>query len=228
VSSNSIPPYLRTTESTPLRQQTVSSTTENLAEAPTRSPAPVVGTHFPSCYKCSWENGPDNWIPLSGPFFFPAAFVARWKMRSHKNHWSLVRERIGPAGPATCCITRMATPEPARSEHLSQNPKAGAGFKPEPESPIAKPQSPERAQAQKRGTMSPRPPKWFLWDRIFHRATNAAGKTGRITGSTHFPSCYKCSWENGQDNWIQLSCPFSQLHLWHKIQLSGPFSQLHL
>ena len=24
-----------------------------------------VGTHFPSCYKCSWENGPDNWIQLT-------------------------------------------------------------------------------------------------------------------------------------------------------------------
>jgi hypothetical protein len=36
--------------------------------------------------------------------------------------------------------------------------------------------------------------KWNLWERIFHRATNAAGKSGRITGSfvgTHFPSCYK-------------------------------------
>ena len=40
-SSNSIPPYLRTTESTPFRQPTVSATTENLAEAPPRSPAPV-------------------------------------------------------------------------------------------------------------------------------------------------------------------------------------------
>jgi hypothetical protein len=30
-----------------------------------------VGTHFPSCYKCSWEIGPDNWI------------LARWKIRSH-------------------------------------------------------------------------------------------------------------------------------------------------
>jgi len=41
VSSNSIPPYLRTTESTPSRQQTVSATTANLAETPPRSPAPV-------------------------------------------------------------------------------------------------------------------------------------------------------------------------------------------
>ena len=32
---------IRTTESTPFRQQTVSDTTENLAEAPPRSPAPV-------------------------------------------------------------------------------------------------------------------------------------------------------------------------------------------
>ena len=23
-----------------------------------------VGTHFLSCYKCSWESGPDNWIQL--------------------------------------------------------------------------------------------------------------------------------------------------------------------
>jgi hypothetical protein len=52
-------------------------------------PPPPVGTHFPSCYKCSWEIGPDNWIQLSGPIIrpdFPAAFVARWKMRSQKNH----------------------------------------------------------------------------------------------------------------------------------------------
>jgi len=40
-SSNSIPPYLRTTESTPFRQPTVSAATENLAETPPRSPAPV-------------------------------------------------------------------------------------------------------------------------------------------------------------------------------------------
>jgi hypothetical protein len=26
-----------------------------------------VGTHFSSCYKCSWEIAPDNWIHLSGP-----------------------------------------------------------------------------------------------------------------------------------------------------------------
>jgi hypothetical protein len=26
-----------------------------------------VGTHFPPCYKCSREIGPDNWIKLSGP-----------------------------------------------------------------------------------------------------------------------------------------------------------------
>jgi hypothetical protein len=25
-----------------------------------------VGTHFPSCYKCSWEIGPDNWIQFDG------------------------------------------------------------------------------------------------------------------------------------------------------------------
>jgi hypothetical protein len=33
---NSIPPYLRTTESTPSRQPTVSATTANLAEDPPR------------------------------------------------------------------------------------------------------------------------------------------------------------------------------------------------
>jgi hypothetical protein len=39
--SNSIPPYLRTTESTSSRQPTVSATTANSAEAPPRSPAPM-------------------------------------------------------------------------------------------------------------------------------------------------------------------------------------------
>jgi hypothetical protein len=39
--SNSIPPYLRTTEPTSSRQPTVSAATANLAEAPPRSPAPV-------------------------------------------------------------------------------------------------------------------------------------------------------------------------------------------
>jgi hypothetical protein len=32
-------------------------------------PMVFVGTHFPSCYKCSWKIGPDNWIQLSGPIF---------------------------------------------------------------------------------------------------------------------------------------------------------------
>ena len=41
VSSNSIPPYLRTTESTPSRQPKVSATTPNSAGAPPRSPAQV-------------------------------------------------------------------------------------------------------------------------------------------------------------------------------------------
>jgi hypothetical protein len=44
-----------------------------------------------------------------------------------------------------------------------------------------------------------------------------AEKADAVTKSrnvgTHFPSCYKCSWENGPDNWIQLFCPISQLHL---------------
>jgi hypothetical protein len=31
--------------------------------------ARTVGTHFPSCYRCSREIGPDNWIQLSGPIF---------------------------------------------------------------------------------------------------------------------------------------------------------------
>ena len=40
------------------------------------------------------------------------------------------------------------------------------------------PEEPERRTAcAKRGTMSPRPPKWFLWERVF-------------------PSDYKCSREN--------------------------------
>ena len=39
--SNSIPPYLRTTESTSSRQPTVSATTASSAEAPPRSPAPM-------------------------------------------------------------------------------------------------------------------------------------------------------------------------------------------
>jgi hypothetical protein len=39
-------------------------------------------------------------------------------------------------------------------------------------------------------------------------ATNAVGKSGLITG------CYcKCSREIRQDNWIQLSCLISRLHL---------------
>ena len=64
---------------------------------------------------------------------FPAAFVARWKMRSHKNHWSWVRERIGQAGPATGWINRTwsLSPEPARPE----------SHEPDPESPSAEPQS---------------------------------------------------------------------------------------
>ena len=41
VSSNSIPPCLRTTEPTSFRQQTAPSTTANSAGAPPRSPAPV-------------------------------------------------------------------------------------------------------------------------------------------------------------------------------------------
>jgi hypothetical protein len=55
---------------------------------------------------------------------------------------------------------------------------------------------------------------------LFRRATNAAGKSGRITGAhghqhgfcgNAFPSCYKCSREIGPDNWIQLSGPISRL-----------------
>jgi hypothetical protein len=41
VSSNSIPPYLRTTEPISFRQPTAPSTTANSAGAPLRSPAPV-------------------------------------------------------------------------------------------------------------------------------------------------------------------------------------------
>jgi hypothetical protein len=37
--------------------------------------AASVETHFPSCYKCSREIGPDNWIQLSGPISsYPARF----------------------------------------------------------------------------------------------------------------------------------------------------------
>jgi hypothetical protein len=53
--------------------------------------------------------------------------------------------------------------------------------RPEPEEP--EPEEPERRTARaKRGTMSPRPPKWFLWERVF-------------------PSDYKCSREIEPDNW---------------------------
>jgi hypothetical protein len=33
-------------------------------EKPTATYMVFVGTHFSSCYKCSWEIGPDNWIPV--------------------------------------------------------------------------------------------------------------------------------------------------------------------
>jgi hypothetical protein len=39
----------------------------------------------------------------------------------------------------------------------------------------------------------------LLWKRIFHRATNAAGKSGRITGSSYparFPGCICSTMEN--------------------------------
>ena len=53
----------------------------------------------------------------------------------------------------------------------------------------------DRTACAKRGTMSPRPPTWFLWERVF-------------------PSDYKCIRENEQDNWsvvllvfLVASCP---------------------
>jgi hypothetical protein len=60
------------------------------------------------------------------------------------------------------------SPEPARPEP----------HEPEPESPIAEPQAQSRDHKENQ-----QPPTWFLWEHIFHRATNAAGKSGWITGS---------------------------------------------
>jgi hypothetical protein len=54
------------------------------------------------------------------------------------------------------------SPEPARPEPHEQ----------EPESPSAEPHAQSWEHKE-----SPRPPTWFLWERIFHRATNAAGKS---------------------------------------------------
>jgi hypothetical protein len=60
------------------------------------------------------------------------------------------------------------------------------------------PEEPERRTAcAKRGTMSPRPPKWFLWERVF-------------------PSDYKCSRENRAGQLASCPARFSRLH-----QLSG-------
>ena len=106
-----------------------------------------MGTHFPSCYKCSWENGPENAFPQ--------------KMY----HAHMVNVARGSEARATRARAR------------------------EPESPSAEPQAQSRDHKEK------------------------PTATHMVFVGTHFPSCYECSWENGPDNWIQLSGPFSQLHL---------------
>jgi hypothetical protein len=62
------------------------------------------GTHIPACYKCSREINPvikcsREINPVILPDF-PAAFVARWKMCSHKNHVDLGFETEGRIGSA--------------------------------------------------------------------------------------------------------------------------------
>jgi hypothetical protein len=44
-----------------------------------RSEVVIVGTHFPSWYKCSWEIGPDNWIGTH----FPSCYKSSWEIGPH-------------------------------------------------------------------------------------------------------------------------------------------------
>jgi hypothetical protein len=126
-------------------------------------------------HKCSWEIG-------------PAAFVARWKMRSHKNRRSWVRDsgarRVGLDQPPAVSRAHGQCRQSQRGQsHTSPSPRARA----------------QRRTQSRDHKESPRPPKWFFWERIFHRATNAAGKSSRMTGSSYparFPSCICSTMEN--------------------------------
>jgi hypothetical protein len=69
---------------------------------------PPCGNAFPSCYKCSREIGPDNWIQLSGPISressyparFPGCICSTTEKRSHKNHVGRGFETSGRIGSA--------------------------------------------------------------------------------------------------------------------------------
>jgi hypothetical protein len=62
------------------------------------------------------------------------------------------------------------------------------------QAPVLEVRSPFSTAAERKSRRRRRKREIHLWERIFHRVTNKAGKSHRITG-------YKCSWEIWPDNW---------------------------
>ena len=77
----------------------------------------------------------------------------------------------------------QATPCTAHGQYRQSH------VKPEPEEFGPERRTARACDSAKRGTMSPRPPKWFLWERVF-------------------PSDYTCSRESWADNWPVVRLPF--------------------
>jgi hypothetical protein len=103
---------------------------------------------------------------------FPAAFVARWKMRSHKNH-------VGGRGLSLCsqlCACGSAL-------GLSGSCSCGSGLAGSGDIDHVRVIQPVAGPGRLYAPRGPEP------------------TTDVVFVGTHFPSCYQCSWEIGPDNW---------------------------
>jgi hypothetical protein len=142
-------------------------------------------THFPSCYKCSWEIGPDNWI----------------RSRTHDR-----RGFCGNGHSCICSTMENTFPQKPRRSWVRDRGAHRVGLDQPPA--VSRAHGQCRQSQQSHTSQSPRA-------RAQSR-TRKAGTLRKPTAThmvfveTHFPWCYKCSWEIGPDNWIQLSGPISR------------------
>jgi hypothetical protein len=177
------------------------------------------GNAFPSCYKCSREIGPDNWIQLSGPI------SRHGKAFPQKPFWRPWARLWFPALRLRFCARAL------RASGLTWLwPRMALAIRPcarDAAGGWSRSLSPTRSRTHD---------QWFLWERfsvvlqmqpgnragsvfvgtLFRRATNAAGKSGRITGSSYparFPGCICSTTEKRSHRGVPLKVLYTSVQI---------------